>query len=31
MAIIPDLFNMRHDPTTYQEAHHTLFYAQSGW
>ena len=27
---IPDLFNMRHDPTTYQEGtHHTLFYAQS--
>ena len=27
---VPDLFNMRHDPDTYQEGtHHTLFYAQS--
>jgi len=27
---LPDLFNMRHDPASYQEGtHHTLFYAQS--
>jgi tetratricopeptide (TPR) repeat protein len=27
---VPDLFNMRHDPTSYEEGtHHTLFYAQS--
>jgi tetratricopeptide (TPR) repeat protein len=27
---VPELFNMRHDPSSYQEGtHHTLFYAQS--